>query len=107
MPAASTRFLLRDGDVSLPREGSQLLDERRMHAAARSGALACVLKDEHELLVAGEHLQNQLDALARRVLLICSRTQSLRRFGASGLGGGSRRGGMRRGREPLLRQRRT
>ena len=70
MPAASTRFLLRDGDVSLPREGSQLLDERRMHAAARSGATACVLKDEHELLVAGEHLQDQLDAPDGRVLLI-------------------------------------
>mgnify|MGYP000398641089 CR=1 FL=1 len=70
MPAASTRFLLRDGDVSLPREGSQLLDERRMHAAARGGATACVLKDEHELLVAGEHLQDQLDAPDGRVLLI-------------------------------------
>ena len=70
MPAASTRFLLRDGDVSLPREGSQLLDERRMHAAARSGATAGVLKDEHELLVTGEHLQDQLDAPDGRVLLI-------------------------------------
>ena len=70
MPAASTRFLLRDGDVSLPREGSQLLDERRMHAAARSGATACVLKDEHELLVTGDHLQDQLDAPDGRVLLI-------------------------------------
>ena len=70
MPGASTGFLLRDGDIAGPRELAQLLDERGVHTAAGGGTTARVLKHEHKLLVAGEHFQDQLDALHGRVVLI-------------------------------------
>lgn len=105
MPGASTGFLLRDGDVAGPGQLAQLLDERGVHDAAGGGAAARVLKHEHELLVAGEHFKDELDALHGRVVLIRQphpEAVPLRRRGPGRRVAARRRA---QGLKPLLRQR--